>query len=188
MFMENNVISKKTVLLIIILSILVPKILYAQYTEYEIKAAYLEKFTRFIEWPVESSLSDTAKPFVIGVINDFPFSTILKEIYKERKIKNRKVLIIPVSGLNNIQTCNLLFISESKEEELFSVLSLTKGRPILTISDTKGFAEKGVLINLYTKLKRIGFEMNETAFLDSGLSPSYLLFNIAKIVNPKGSS
>jgi hypothetical protein len=58
--------------------------------------------------------------------------------------------------------------------------------PVLTVSDTTGFAEQGVLINFYVSQKRLHFEINEPAFRKAPLSVSTRLLEIAKIVMPEG--
>jgi len=83
---------------------------------------------------------------------------------------------------------DLLFISKSKEKELSKIHSLTKDKPILTISDANGFAEHGVHINLYLAENKIRFEINETAVRESNFSVSYRLLKEAKIVKPGSNS
>ncbi len=77
--------SVKLVIFSVILYLLVPQLLNAQYSKEELKAVYLEKFTLFIEWPADFAFADSTQPFIIGVFKDKSFSTILKEIYKNRK-------------------------------------------------------------------------------------------------------
>ncbi|MCD4692240.1 MAG: YfiR family protein [Calditrichales bacterium] len=172
--------------LFLLLSFLVPQLVCAQYTEYDVKAVYLEKFTRFIDWPGESTVSDTSKPFILGVVGRNPFGPILENIYSSQKIKNKEVKIIHISNPNKISGCHLLFVSKSEKNKLTKILSQTKNKPILTIGDTKGFADRGVLINFYLSYDKTRFKINETAVRESGLYMSHLLFNLAKIVNPAG--
>lgn len=152
--------------------------------EYTIKAVFLERFTRFIEWPEELAISDTLKPFDIVVIGENPFGATLDQIYTTQKIRNKKVKIRYISNLQEISSCHLLFISKSKKNNLIKILSYTMKNHILTISDTEDFAEMGVLINFYDAENKIKFEINESAVRDSGLSMSYLLLKYAIIVNP----
>ncbi len=180
----NLILNKNSQIIIYFVLLLLPICAFAQTSEYTIKAAFLERFTRFIEWPEESAVSDTTESFVLGVIGENPFGSILEQLYATQKIKNKEVEIQSLSNQDEISGCHLLFISKSKEKELSKILSLTKNKPILTISDANGFAENGVLINLYLAENKIRFEINETAVKVSGLSISYLLLNAAKIVNP----
>ena len=168
----------------LLLGCLVSGLTYAQYAEYEVKAAYLEKFTRFIEWPENSVLSDTTQPFVIGVLGENPFDRILDEVYEKYRIKNRKVKIKYFASPAQLSECNLLFISGSEKDDLLSVLLQINDKPILTVSDSKGFAEKGVHINLSRKNNRFQYEINESALVKSGFSVWAQLLSSAKIVNP----
>ena len=71
------------IILIIIIIFVLP--CFAQESEYQIKAIFLEQFTRFIEWPISSPVSDTTKPFIITVIGENPFGPILERTYSNRK-------------------------------------------------------------------------------------------------------
>ncbi len=156
----------------------------AQESEYNVKALFLERFTRFIEWPEESAVNDISQPFILGIIGENPFGTILEQIYSQKKIKDKKVEIRYISDKNEIPGCHLLFISKSEKKALSKILSFTREKQILTVSDTKKFAAQGVLINLYIVENKIRFEINELEARDSGLFISYRLLNLAKIVNP----
>jgi thiamine pyrophosphokinase len=170
--------------LFLLLIFLVPQLVCAQYTEYEVKAVYLEKFTRFIEWPIGTSISDTSRPFVLGVLGDNPFDHILEAVYKKYKIKNKNVTIKYFSTPERITECNLLYISESEKEKLNSILAKINNKPILTVSDSDGFAEKGIHINLYVKNNKLHYEINESTLIKSGFSAWAQLLSSAKIVNP----
>jgi YfiR/HmsC-like len=175
-------------LLFFILCFFIPQLVQAQFTEIEMKAVYLEKFTLFIDWPAESSLADSTKPFVIGVFKDKAFSKVLKNIYKERTIKNRIVQIKYFSDLNSIQDCNILFISGSKHGKVAKILSRIEGKPILTISDAEGFAEKGIHIDFFLESDKLKFEINQETLRKSGLKASYQLLQLARIVTSPGSN
>ena len=170
-----------------ILSIfLMPLCLFAQtakFNEYEVKAAFLEKFTRFIEWPKEVHLEDLNKPFIIAVIGENPFSSILNNMYAKLKIKNKKVEIRYISTVEEITDCNILFISESEKARIKHIISHTEKKPILTISDEKNFSKKGILITLYVKSSHISFEVNSNAVHNAGLYMSSLLLNLSKAIS-----
>lgn len=155
-----------------------------QEKEYTVKAVFLEKFTRFVNWPEASGMADTSKPFVIAIIGENPFDPPLEQLYARQKIRGKKVEIRHLAGLNAISDCHLLFIATSMKTRLPGILDATRNKPILTVGDTEGFAEPGVLINFYFADDKIRFEINESAVQASPLSMSYLLIQVAKIVNP----
>lgn len=157
---------------------------YSQANIYVLKAVYLEKFSRFITWPEECEMDNLSKPFVIGVIGKTPLHKNLEQIYAIQKINNKKVEVRKINDLYEIKDVHLLFIAETEKRNLQNILVLTERLPVLTVSETENFAEKGVLINFYEKEKKLHFEINETAVLKSPLQMSFYLLNSAKIVKP----
>ena len=177
----NNL--KKIYLLVFFIMMVFPSIINAQAHEYTIKAIFLERFTRFVEWPEESLALDTSQPFIIGIIGDTPLKYIVKEIYSSQKIKDKEVKIHFISNnIKEIKKCHLLFITKSQEKNLSKILSYTSNKPILTVSDTDGFADKGVLINFYIQENKVRFEINKSAVKKSGLYMSHMLYKLAKVI------
>ena len=158
----------------------------AQASEYRLKAVFLERFTRFIEWPEKTSISDTSKPFVIKIIGKNPFGDVLETIYSKTKIKNKPVKIYYISSLEEIEDCQILFIAASMESSLQQILKYTNEKPILTISDHQGFGQRGVIINFFIENNKVRFEINEKSLNQSGLYMSYLLLNVATVLKEEG--
>ena len=165
-----------------------PDIVSAQYfDEIELKAFWFEKFARYVEWPENNNTQDNSLVFVIKILGESPFRNTLQKYYIEQKnkIKNRTVEIKYISRTSEIIPCNLLFVSESKEDELEMILNKIKNLPILIIGDTNGFAKKGVHINFVLKQERLLFEINEKAIHQSTLKMDYELRAVAlRIINP----
>ena len=151
-----------------------------QVAEYELKAEFLARFASFVTWPPGSE----ERPFTIGVIGRNPFNGYLDKI-AARKIKNRPVSIRYISDLTQLDGCDIVFICGSEKSRLAAILAHTDSHPILTVSDSGGFAEAGVLINFYTTADTVRFEINESAVERSGLKVSSKLFKLAKVVEGK---
>lgn len=154
----------------------------AQSEEYLLKAGFLERFTRFIDWPMDSLKEKSEKPFNILVLGENPFGDILNRFYENTNIKNRKVRIEYADEIDTNKAYHLIFISGSEKRRLNNILSYTQNKPILTVAETEGFGEKGVLINFYIEKNRIRFEINNSAFQESKLSVSHLLMNVATVI------
>jgi hypothetical protein len=150
------------------------------------KAALFRVLSQYIQWPKDSDVNDQKKPFVIGVIGKNPFGSILETAYSQEgyKIKGKNVKIRYFSRPEEIENCHILFISKSMAKKLEEILNITRGKPILTIGETKGFAHKGVLFNMYIKSSEIHFEINALALRESRLIPSSQLLSLATIVGP----
>ena len=156
---------------------------FSQSREYQIKAEFLERFTRFIEWPGGSTVSDPAKPFYICVIGKNPYGNYLKDLATVVKIRKKQIALIDIDSVEEIRTCDLLFISKSQQAALPAILEFTGTKPILTVSDTPGFAEQGVLINFYQSEGFVRFEINPGAVDRSGLKFSSRLLKLGRLID-----
>jgi hypothetical protein len=156
-------------------------------SEYAIKATYIARFTEFIEWPKEDP-DDTSEAITVSIIGKTPHRDILERTFRELKVGTKRVEIRYVSSVEESEGSEILFIAASEEKKVEGIVSYTKDKPILTISDTKGFAERGVIINFYQVRRKVRFEINPSALEDTGLRISSLLLNSARIVEPKKDS
>jgi hypothetical protein len=158
-----------------------------KYPEYVVKSQFLRQIIKDIQWPEGSELNDPSKPFVIGVIGDNPFESYLDDVFSDRKINGKDTNILYFSDLKKIDKCYILFITNSRKDDLSRILEITRAKPILTVGDTPGFAEQGVLINLCINKEpktTVCLEINEKAFRESKLKPAARLVSIAKNVDP----
>jgi len=151
--------------------------------EYSLKAVFLERFTRFIEWPDKNSPDNLLKPFVIGVIDKPKLTALLKKIYQSQKIQNKSVIVRDINDLDELSSAHVIFISQGSDTRLKEITNRTKKTPILTISDTDGYADQGVMINFFVSNdQKVRFEINELAIKQSKLYISYKLLSVARIV------
>lgn len=149
--------------------------------EYQVKAEYLERFTRFVDWPAASYSSPQAA-FVLCVVGEDPFGNYLNLMSEERKFQGRHAEIRHPESSADWTSCHLLFIASSEEARLEEILQVTSSSPILTVGDTKGFLERGVLINLYLSEGFVRFEINRTAIQKSGLRFSSRLLKLGRVI------
>ncbi|MFC1853044.1 YfiR family protein [candidate division CSSED10-310 bacterium] len=150
--------------------------------DYKIKAALIEKFTRFVIWPFESSTSNQDDPFVIALIGENQLGIYLEEAMAERKIKGRAVVVKKIENLDQVEGCHILFIAQSEKKRLASILARIENEPILTIGSTDGFAQQGVLINFFRSDDTIRFEVNISVVHKSSLHMSAKLLRVARII------
>jgi hypothetical protein len=165
-----------------IFTLALPNHLFSQDLEYKVKAEFLERFTRFIDWPEDSSVSNRSLPFRICVIGKNPFGEYLKQMAANVKIKGKTVVVTEVTNLRQIENCEILFISNSEKNRLPDILKITRDKPILTVGDTDGFGHDGVLINFYSTGNFIRFEVNLNSVEQTRLKFSSRLLKLAKLV------
>jgi len=150
----------------------------AELAEYQVKAAYLYNFAKFVEWP-EKSFSNPDTPVTFCVIGDDPFGQALDTL-QVKTVKNRKVAVKRVSGLNETGGCHVLFIgSADRTDELLQSL---KGRPTLVVGETERFVWRGGMIGFLMERNKVIFEINEGVARKAGLQISSQLLKLARTV------
>lgn len=145
--------------------------------EYELKAAFLFNFSRFVAWPQEQAERD----FFICVLGRDPFGVHL-EALAGRKAADRHIRVLRAASIAEAQGCQILFIAGDSTDEVVSLVTSFKGRPILSVSDHQGFALGGGIIELVQDKERLGFEINLEAARRNGLDISSKLLQLARKV------
>jgi hypothetical protein len=181
-----NSIKKIVLLIFIIYGFMTEEQSICQSRESLVKAGYIEKFTHFVQWPETSENNDSIKIFTIAVIGKNIFAQDLEGLFSKIKVKNSQVKITYISSVDEIENCMILFISGSEINNLDRILQYTTGRPILTISDSKGFGLNGVIINMFPEGNYIRYEINRSTLEKSGLIINSLLLNYAVILKSDG--
>lgn len=154
-----------------------------QFTDYEIKAAYIFNFTKFVKWPDKAFDNDNS-PYVLGIYGNDPFGEIIKKIIGNRKTHGRKWVVKYYSKPEQIQQCHILFITNIQHSELKRIVGHVKRKPILTVGDEIDlFCEQGGIINFAKKNTAKRFEINNTAAFNSEISISSKLLMLSKIIS-----
>jgi YfiR/HmsC-like len=149
-------------------------------TEYQVKAAFIYNFAKFVEWPMESSAKDS--PFVIGILGQDPFGGALDEIVSGKTVRDKKITVKRFSSIDDAMNSRILFISKSEKESMGQIIKRLDGASVLTISDIGQFAEQGGMIELVIDHNRVRFAINVAATEQAGLKPSSQLLKLARIV------
>jgi len=151
----------------------------------ELKAAYIYRFTSFIDWP--DARRDA--PFVIGVIADPAMEEQLRALERSgRQVDGRPIAVRGYDDARRCASCEILFIGSDAAGRLASIVQQTVGKPMLLIGDTPGFAGRGVAIELFTKpdifrkTERLRFRIDPKALRNRGLTISAQLYDVAEII------
>lgn len=151
-----------------------------------VEAELVERFAEFIDWPPDRLSGDAEGPFVLGLVGQNGVGPALEKLAHDRTIKRHRVEVRRLAGPEGVEACHAVWIASGADAQLATVLARTSGKPILTLGDTEGFAERGVMINLRRESTRIAFEINLDEARKSGLKISSRLLALGKIVAPQG--
>ena len=146
-------------------------------TEYEVKAAYLYNFGKFIKWPPAAASVDPS--FAICVFGPDPFGTSLDGLTAGESLDGKRLAVRRITSTDEAQKCRILFISRSEQGRASSILNAVKRLPILTVSDMPNFLENGGVISFVMQGDRVRFEVSLPAAERAGLSLSSELLKVA---------
>ena len=153
--------------------------------EYDVKKTLIFKMTNFVEWPKDSKVNKSSENIIISIIGKNPFNGKLNNMANNNKfkIKNKLITVRNISSIDQIEGSDILFISSSERYDISKIIKYTNKKAILTIGDTKGFMEKGVMIGLILRGGHIWFSINKKEADNCGFYiSSQLLGNAVKVI------
>lgn len=160
--------------------------------EYQVKAAFVYNFIKFVDWPKEK-VADSNDSITIGIIGKDPFGKAFEPV-KGKRIKNKKLVIKQFPGLEQykakykdeykdaLKKCHILFICSSEKKRLKEIINFIKDSSVLTIGEIEGFLEAGGVINFTMQEQKVHFEVNITAARRAKLKIRSQLLRLAERV------
>jgi hypothetical protein len=151
--------------------------------EYQVKAIFLFNFAQFVAWPT-NVFSDTQTSLTIGVLGDDPFGSFLDETVQGEKVNGHPLVIQRYQRVEDVKTCQILFVSRSEYSRMVQILDILKGRNILTVGDMEGFVKSGGVVRFVTEENKIHFRISLEAAKNANLTISSKMLRLAEIVEP----
>jgi len=156
-------------------------------SDYQVKAAYLYNFGRFIEWP---SVVTTGKggPFTICILGEDPFGATLDATLAGETIAGKNVVAKRIATTQESVNCQIVFLSAAEAGRLNKIMEGLDKEAVLTVSDMPQFAQRGGMIQFVLEGNRVRFEVNLTATQHAGLTLSSDLLKVATAVRKNPAS
>jgi len=150
-------------------------------TEYQVKAAYLFNFLKFVEWPDDPGGDPHAK-WVIGFVGDTPIGDELTRLVEGKNVLGRELQVKKFQAADNLRACNILFISESEKKRLPPILAELRGSSVLTVADMDNFIGGGGMIQFMVEDARVRVAIDVGATSRAHLKVSSKLLALARVV------
>lgn len=150
-------------------------------SEYTLKAAYTQRFTKFIDWPASSKLKDTVTIAILGKGDSFKE---FQKFFHNRKIKDLPVKVVSFKSISAYKDCDILFIEGNINVKVKSILEQTERdkKATLVIGNLDNMAEKGAMFSFFLKDKKLRFKINTDTATKAGFKISTFLLEPATIV------
>jgi len=148
--------------------------------EYQVKAAFLFNFAKFVEWPADT-FKAADDPITICVWGQDPFGGALEDVVRNKTVAGRPFVVRPVSNTAQATKCQIVFVTSSERKRVRSILDELKGRGILTVGEAEDFTSNGGVINFKLKDARVRIEIDTGAAERAKLRISSKLLSLAEI-------
>ena len=128
--------------------------------EYQVKAAFILNFARFVEWPPDAYTEGGV--LVVGIIGNDPFGGSLDQL-NGATVNGRRIAIRRFKLGDYLKSCQILFVSSSERNRLGKILDSVKGGSVLTIGELSQFNQAGGVIKFVIEDYKVRFEINAWA-------------------------
>lgn len=171
-------------------ALLVPASLVAQLpkpSEYQVKAAYIYNFGKFVKWP-PTSVANQSSSFIICALGEDSMSSILQSTLSGKSIAGRPVTVKQISKPQDAIGCQILFLNLDEKSHLQGILSALGRASVLTVSDIPDFSKRGGMIQFVLEDDRVRFEINRASAESAGLTLTSDLLKVATVVRGTGQT
>lgn len=151
-----------------------------QSLEYQVKAAYLLNFTRYVEWPPEIVSGDST--LNICVVGADPFGQVLDATIAGRTAHGRPLRVRRIHSAAESDRCQMVFLTRDtwqRDPESLRALSQVGS---LTVGESEQFARGGGVIGFVIVDETVRFVVNDEARDRAGLRISSRMLSLAAAI------
>jgi hypothetical protein len=149
--------------------------------EYQVKAAFIFHFAQLVEWPA-GALNASDQSITLCIFNDEPQRRGLQNTIEGKSVGTRVLHVHMLDQDQNIQGCNILFLSRDQGRRQAGILRRVRDLPVLTVGETDDFIADGGMIHFHLDGDKIRFDINAIVADSSHLKISSRLLLLATSV------
>ena len=151
----------------------------AQPLEQSVKAAFLTKFSRYVEWPV--AVRAAARPTELCIVGNDPFGRLVDQAAQSGP---NPIAVRRLERAEQARTCAVAFLGGTRHQSTAQMVAALSGAPVLTITDARLGSTQG-MIHFAIRQGKVGFHINDALAARSRLSISSRLLQLALSVRQK---
>jgi hypothetical protein len=148
--------------------------------EYNVKAALLLNFARFIEWP-DTAFGGAQAPIDVCVFNQNPFGESLARTLQGETVHNRPIAARQVRSQADSARCHLLFVPAGSESRASAIIQQDTSFAV-TVGESARFEAMGGAVNFILDEGRVRFNVNLQPVESRGIRISARMLQLANRV------
>lgn len=148
-----------------------------------VKAGYLYKFTRYVDWPAQA-FKDADAAFVIGVLKDQDNVVgALTEIVSERKVGTHPIVLRSLARADEAAGCHILYVPGQERQLILDAVKAAGRSPVLLVGDRDDILNLGGAIGFLEKDNTLRIRIRPAAARRNGVEISAKLNPVAEHVD-----
>jgi hypothetical protein len=146
----------------------------ARATEYQVKAAFLYNFLKFVEWPAPAPGAPSTRdgPLAVCVVGNPAFAQVLEEAVRGKTVDGRQVTVVRAAKVADARGCQEVFFAAPAPASISTIPG------VLTVGEEPRFLNAGGILNLYLEDNRVRFEISMEGVKSTGLHVSAQLLKL----------
>lgn len=160
---------------------------HAQPSDIAVKAAFLPKFTRYIEFP-PAALPAAGAPYYLCVIGRDPFGTLIDDAASREVVDGHPIAVRRFGNTDPgaVAGCSLAFVAGADDRETERMVQSLRHQPTVTITDEQSGRARG-MIHFVIADGRVRFYIDEADAAARGIGISSRLLALAIRVKQRAS-
>ena len=151
------------------------------FDEYQVKAAFLYNFAKFVEWP-PSAFASSSEPISICIAGQNPFGSALEDMVRGKVVGGRSFAVRSLTDPQQAGKCQILFVGASERKRAWFLLDQINRTGILTVGEADEFTSIGGMVNLKLDGTRVRIQISLESAERANLKISSKLLGLAEIV------
>jgi len=147
-------------------------------SEFQVKAAFLFNFVKFVEWPADTFHENNGR-LRLCVLGDERFARELAHIVAGKVVDGHALEAALITASEHGRGCQVLFVASSQAGGRDAVAQL-RGGSVLTVGESPDFIRQGGMIRFFLLDNRVRFEINRAAADQCRLKISSKLLALAQ--------
>lgn len=143
------------------------------------KAGFVLNIARFARWPL-AGLEGREIPLCL--LGEGSLDTVT-ELLEGHLVRGRTVAVHRIESVEQVTSCAIVFIGAAMDEQLPQICAAAESGSTLTMSDSDGFADRCVMINIVREGLRLTFEVNQRSALRARIQLSSELLKLGRLTD-----
>jgi hypothetical protein len=150
------------------------------FDEYQVKAAFLYNFAKFVEWP-QGAFASPTDPIGICIVGQNPFGSTLEKMVQGKMVGDRTFAVRRFPDTLQASQCQILFIGAAEWRRTRALLEAVKSTGILTVGESDDFTALGGIISFRLDGPRVRIKVDLQTAEQAKLRISSKLLSLAEI-------